>query len=414
MKNKFIIPAFLSASLLFTSCADKANDKNTEVSENTIAVTETSDNTENSEKTGFFETTEDYFSKLDDDSKTQINIITSKLPELLGDYSNIYLTDLDNNGRTELVLSDPGFAVYEISEDRKSLVNTVSKTEDYPSMYPVTDKLMCTDSENRRHYIWKSLKDISTSAVCESEKEYIYENGSLTEKTLRSRIFDKYQSVYTSYRNSEGAEDYIGYSQAVSNLMLRSGLTLSQCSIGILTAEDIRDVDAENLKQLLSELKGFFSISAPSSEFMYDDMAGIWVIKSGFSADGDFFQESNSTPVTITITSDSYQLSGSVETDPSPLTFCLGGTVNTSLWYTELSENSFIKSATLKFKSDGTLQLEGTAVNKNGHTVNIEWNLQRYDPNQPEQTQTKPVTSESDIPEETQTVPENDSQQELY
>lgn len=374
MKKSFTIAAAaLTLALAFTSCGDKPQEMKT--SEPKPSVTEAV--TPKPTRKPFASVQEDFFSTLDEASKNQINIMTAKLPEILGSYSYIYLTDLDGNGRFELILSDPGFTVYEISEDQKSLVQTVSKQDDFPSLYPVTDKLVTEDSEKRKHYIWKSVKDESETSSRENEKEYIYENGQLTEKVIRSRTFDKYQGNFNGYFNAEGAQDYPGYARALSDFLYRSNNHVLQCSIGILTAEDVKNADADTLKQLLSELKGFFGFSEPKCRYQYPDLEGTWIRKSGFSAGNDYFQNSDNTAVNLIIGPDSYVMNGSVQTEAAPVSLSLGGHTNTVMWYAELGRNSAINEASVRIENDGTLVLEGTAQNLYGQTVNVEWVFQK-------------------------------------
>lgn len=373
-KSGIIISAALLLAFSLTSCSSRDSSSPNESNKSSYSGSEdTKDNKPEKERVSKPVQKTDYYSLLDESSKNQINIITQKLPELIGDYSYIFIADLDGNGRSELILSDPGFVIYEISEDQHSLVQTVLIQDDAPSLYPVTDKLICTDGEGKRHYIWKSVKDESTSEVRESEKEYMYENGTLTSKVLRSKIFDKYTGKYTSYCNPEGAADYAGYSGAVSGLLFNQGYRLMQSSIGILTASDINNADAETLKQLLSELKTFFSVTEPKGRYQFKDLEGTWVRNGGFSAGADYFQSSDETSEKLVINGNTYQLSGSLQTEPSRLSFSLGGNINAVLWYAELESNSVIRNASLTVENDGTLRLEGTALNPGGQTMNIEW-----------------------------------------
>lgn len=368
-KTLTIAAAALTLALAFTSCGEKPQEIKT--SEPKPYVTEAA--TPKPTRKPFTSVQEDFYSALDDASKNQINIMTSKLPEILGSYSYIYLTDLDGNGRYELILSDPGFTVYEISEDQKNLVQTVTKQDDFPSLYPVTDKLILEDADKKKHYIWKSVKDESQTASRENEKEYVYENGHLTERVIRSRTFDKYQGNFNGYFNAEGAQDYPGYARALSDFLYRSGNHVLQCSIGILTAEDVNNADADTLKQLLSELKGFFGFSEPKCRYQYTDLEGTWVRKSGFSAGNDYFQNSDNTAVNLVIGPDSYVMTGSVQTEAAPVSLSLGGHTNTVMWYADLGKNSVINEASVRIENDGTLILEGTAQNQYGQTVNVEW-----------------------------------------
>ncbi|MBQ5336223.1 MAG: hypothetical protein J6W65_02175, partial [Oscillospiraceae bacterium] len=280
-------------------------------------------------------------------------------------------------GRSELILTDPGFRIYEVSEDRNSLAQTVNKDSDYPSLYPVTDKLMCTDESGKRHYIWRSVKEEEQNTIRESEKEYIYENGTLSERMLRSRLYEKFSSVYTAYYNSSGESDRAGYARAVSDLMFRNGFKLTQSSIGVLTAGDIVNTDSESLKQLIAELKGFFKVTDPKGKYQYTDLEGKWIRTGGFSAGNNYFQASDNSQLALVISGDSYQLTGSLQSDTSPLCFCLGGTTTTSMWYASLTENNIVKDASVRLENDGKLILEGTVLNSDGAAVNAEWSFMR-------------------------------------
>lgn len=317
--------------------------------------------------------TEDFYSRLDDDAKRQTDLMTSKLPELIGSYSHIYISDLDENGRSELVLSDPGFVIYEVSEDRGSLVKTAVRDDDVPSLYPVTDKLIYKDYDNKNHFIWKSVKEVDEKTVRESDKDYTYENGELKETVLRSRLFDRYQGNFKAFESADGPVDYSAYSNIISGILFRKGYTLRQCSIGILSADDIKETEPETLKQLLSELRIFFSISDPKGKYQYTDLEGTWVKKGGYSTGTDYFQNSSESSMSIVFTPDSYQITGSSSAGPTPVSLCLGGDISTSLWYADLGENNIIKNAHAEIETDGTLVVEGTALNQSGQSVNISW-----------------------------------------
>ncbi|MBR6924189.1 MAG: hypothetical protein IKH50_06600, partial [Oscillospiraceae bacterium] len=385
MKKINIILASVSVllALSLSSCSDNGGQ-----AENTPAVTDAAagnSNDEVSEEVSeeavphekVYEHTEDFFGRLDDDSKRQVELIASKIPELKGESSYIFVSDLDGNGRSELILTDPGFRIYEVSEGRDSLAQTVNKDSDYPSLYPVTDKLMCTDENGKRHYIWRSVKEEEQNTIRESEKEYIYENGTLTERMLRSRLYEKFSSVYTAYYNSSGESDRAGYARAVSDLMFRNGYKLTQSSIGVLTAGDIVNTDSESLKQLIAELKGFFKVTDPKGKYQYTDLEGKWIRTGGFSAGNNYFQASDNSGLALVISSDSYQLTGSLQSDTSPLCFCLGGTTTTSMWYASLTENNIVKDASVRLENDGKLILEGTVLNSDGAAVNAEWSFMR-------------------------------------
>ncbi|MBR3536302.1 MAG: hypothetical protein IKN85_10800 [Oscillospiraceae bacterium] len=385
MKKINIILASVSVllALSLASCSDNGGQ-----AENTPAVTDAAagnSNDEVSEEVSeeavphekVYEHTEDFFGRLDDDSKRQVELIASKIPELKGESSYIFVSDLDGNGRSELILTDPGFRIYEVSEGRDSLAQTVNKDSDYPSLYPVTDKLMCTDENGKRHYIWRSVKEEEQNTIRESEKEYIYENGTLTERMLRSRLYEKFSSVYTAYYNSSGESDRAGYARAVSDLMFRNGYKLTQSSIGVLTAGDIVNTDSESLKQLIAELKGFFKVTDPKGKYQYTDLEGKWIRTGGFSAGNNYFQASDNSGLALVISSDSYQLTGSLQSDTSPLCFCLGGTTTTSMWYASLTENNIVKDASVRLENDGKLILEGTVLNSDGAAVNAEWSFMR-------------------------------------
>ena len=385
MKKINIILASVSVliALSLASCSDNGGQ-----AENTPAVTDAAagnSNDEVSEEVSeeavphekVYEHTEDFFGRLDDDSKRQVELIASKIPELKGESSYIFVSDLDGNGRSELILTDPGFRIYEVSEGRDSLAQTVNKDSDYPSLYPVTDKLMCTDENGKRHYIWRSVKEEEQNTIRESEKEYIYENGTLTERMLRSRLYEKFSSVYTAYYNSSGESDRAGYARAVSDLMFRNGYKLTQSSIGVLTAGDIVNTDSESLKQLIAELKGFFKVTDPKGKYQYTDLEGKWIRTGGFSAGNNYFQASDNSQLALVISGDSYQLTGSLQSDTSPLCFCLGGTTTTSMWYASLTENNIVKDASVRLENDGKLILEGTVLNSDGAAVNAEWSFMR-------------------------------------
>lgn len=385
LKKINIILASVSVllALSLASCSDNGGQ-----AENTPAVTDAAaekSNDEVSEEVSeeavphekVYEHTEDFFGRLDDDSKRQVELIASKIPELKGESSYIFVSDLDGNGRSELIMSDPGFRIYEVSEGRDSLAQTVNKDSDYPSLYPVTDKLMCTDENGKRHYIWRSVKEEEQNTIRESEKEYIYENGTLTERMLRSRLYEKFSSVYTAYYNSSGESDRAGYARAVSDLMFRNGYKLTQSSIGVLTAGDIVNTDSESLKQLIAELKGFFKVTDPKGKYQYTDLEGKWIRTGGFSAGNNYFQASDNSGLALVISGDSYQLTGSLQSDTSPLCFCLGGTTTTSMWYASLTENNIVKDASVRLENDGKLILEGTVLNSDGAAVNAEWSFMR-------------------------------------
>ena len=385
LKKINIILASVSVllALSLASCSDNGGQ-----AENTPAVTDAAagnSNDEVSEEVSeeavphekVYEHTEDFFGRLDDDSKRQVELIASKIPELKGESSYIFVSDLDGNGRSELILTDPGFRIYEVSEGRDSLAQTVNKDSDYPSLYPVTDKLMCTDENGKRHYIWRSVKEEEQNTIRESEKEYIYENGTLTERMLRSRLYEKFSSVYTAYYNSSGESDRAGYARAVSDLMFRNGYKLTQSSIGVLTAGDIVNTDSESLKQLIAELKGFFKVTDPKGKYQYTDLEGKWIRTGGFSAGNNYFQASDNSQLALVISGDSYQLTGSLQSDTSPLCFCLGGTTTTSMWYASLTENNIVKDASVRLENDGKLILEGTVLNSDGAAVNAEWSFMR-------------------------------------
>lgn len=385
LKKINIILASVSVllALSLASCSDNGGQ-----AENTPEVTDAAagnSNDEVSEEVSeeavphekVYEHTEDFFGRLDDDSKRQVELIASKIPELKGESSYIFVSDLDGNGRSELILTDPGFRIYEVSEGRDSLAQTVNKDSDYPSLYPVTDKLMCTDENGKRHYIWRSVKEEEQNTIRESEKEYIYENGTLTERMLRSRLYEKFSSVYTAYYNSSGESDRAGYARAVSDLMFRNGYKLTQSSIGVLTAGDILNTDSESLKQLIAELKGFFKVTDPKGKYQYTDLEGKWIRTGGFSAGNNYFQASDNSQLALVISGDSYQLTGSLQSDTSPLCFCLGGTTTTSMWYASLTENNIVKDASVRLENDGKLILEGTVLNSDGAAVNAEWSFMR-------------------------------------
>ena len=179
-KNITVILAAFLLALSFNGCDKKdVNDETSSADFQEITETENEKNGESTDDSltvsQVSEKTTDFFAGLDESLKNQITLISQKLPELIGDHSFVYLSDLDNNGRTELILSNPDFLIYEVSEDCKSLVQTAAISDDIPVLYPVTDKLMCTEESGRRHYIWRSLRDESDTVVTESEKEYIYE-----------------------------------------------------------------------------------------------------------------------------------------------------------------------------------------------------------------------------------------------
>ena len=284
-KNITVILAAFLLALSFYGCDKKdVNDETSSADFQEVTETENEENEENEESADeripvsyISEKTTDYFAGLDESLKNQVTLISQKLPELIGEHSFVYLSDLDNNGRTELILSNPDFIIYEVSEDGKSLVQTAAISDDIPVLYPVTDKLMCTEESGRRHYIWRSLRDESDTVVTESEKEYIYENGQLSVRLLRSRQYNFFTGEYSTHTNSDGIIDYAGYASAVSSLYFNSGLNLQQMSIGVLTADDIKNSDEEMLKQFLAELRGYFSVSAPSGKYQYPDLNGIWL-----------------------------------------------------------------------------------------------------------------------------------------
>ncbi len=375
----------LAVAALSLSACSGTNNENISEPDNKNTVTETTeipadsgdDSTDDIFHEKVYEHSVDFFGQLDDDSKRQTELIASKLPELIGEASYILVSDLDGNGRCELILSDPGFRIFEVSEGRDSLAQTVSKQDDCPSLYPVTDKLICTEESGKRHYIWRSVKEEEQGRIRESEKEYTYENGILSERMLRSRVFDKFSSVYTGYYNAEGEPDREGYARAVSGVMFRSGYRLSQCSIGILTASDIKNTDSENLKQLVAELKGFFKIYEPKEKYQYTDLEGKWIRTGGFSAGDHYFQSGDNGQLALTVSGDSYQFTGALQSDTSPVSFCLGGTTTTSLWYGDLTENNIVKNASVRIESDGKLILEGIVLNSDGNPVNAEWSFMR-------------------------------------
>ncbi len=320
---------------------------------------------------------EDFFSRLDTETGNQIILMASKLPELIENKTYIYITDLDGNGRRELILSDPEFVIYEVSEDGKTLEKTVTLNEDYPSVYPVADRLICVDSENRRHYIFRSVADKSAMEILESEKEYIYENGQLNARILRSRTFDKLSGNFISYNNSEGNNDPSAYSTAVSDILFRSGNRLMQCSVGVLSSEDIRDTDPETLRQLLSELAGFFTVTEPKERYSYTDLEGAWTRTGGFASGSGYFPVTADNPLKLVFRNGMYELNGAVNTAPAYVSFGLGGNRGSSLWYAELGQNSVIKNASVTISRDGVLTLEGTASDSDGRNVSIKWTFSR-------------------------------------
>ncbi|MDO5150415.1 MAG: hypothetical protein Q4D76_13630 [Oscillospiraceae bacterium] len=407
-KNKTAILAAFLLALSFYGC-DKKNVNEETASEIFQEITET----ENEESTDesvpvsqVSEKTTDYFARLDEPLKNQITLISQKLPELIGEHSFVYLSDLDNNGRTELILSNPDFIIYEVSEDGKSLTQTAAISDDIPVLYPVTDKLMCTEESGRRHYIWRSLRDESDTVVTESEKEYIYENGQLSVRLLRSRQYNFFTGEYSTHTNSDGIIDYAGYASAVSSLYFNSGLNLQQMSIGVLTADDIKNSDEEMLKQFLAELRGYFSVSAPSGKYQYPDLNGIWNRRGGFSSGSDFFNDSTENSFRLSIHDNVYDLTGydqatgNIQYENIPVSFCAGNSYDNSLWYAELADNGLIKNAKLHLNNDGVLLFEANISSQNGSDIRIEWTFEKegweYESAQPVPEESQPVQSSND------------------
>lgn len=387
MKNKIII---LTAFLLAFSLAGCSGSGNTSESSQNDSMPETSvsenipdDNSGSSDDDLFYippviEVNEDYFGKLDGISQKQISLIADKLPELSGEHQYIYITDLDSNGRPELILCEPDFIMYEVSENNDALIKTAALADDFPLLYPVTDRLMYIDFNGTKHYIWRSVRDESETSVRESDKDYVYENGQLSVRNLRSRVYERYEGVYKSYHNAEGEPDIPGYSKAIAELCFYSGYTLMQNSMGVLTHDDISSADSETMKQLLAELRGYFAVTAPTEKFQYTDLSGTWIRKGGFSSGSNYFHQTEGSTVKLTFHDDVYEISGTdaligSPAPPAPVSFCIGGTISTSLWYASLSDNGTLKNAVVKLNSDGTLLLEGLISGQDGQNINTEW-----------------------------------------
>lgn len=380
LKRKLIAASSFLLAFSLAGCDSRKNDteKTDSTDISTPAVTEKyAEEDDIIPASPVIASTEDFFGKLDESSKKQISLIALKLPELTGEHQYIYLTDLDGNGRSELILCEPDFVIYEVSENMDSLVQTAVRSSDIPVLYPVTDRLMFVDEGGKRHYIWRSIADESDSSVRESEKEYIYENGQLSERMLRSRVYDKYTGSYSSFSNAEGSADIQGYSNALSALCFNSGNRLQQSAMGVLNTEDIKNADSESLKQMLAELKGYFSVREPSGKYQYTDLNGTWIRKGGFSSGSSYFQESGDSTLKIVFHDNMYEISGNDSLVPpsgaSPVSFNLGGNINTSLWYASLTDNGILKNVTVTINSDATLIFEGQITDRNGQTVNAEW-----------------------------------------
>ncbi len=101
----------------------------------------------------------DYYSAVEEVFKPQISIISDKAAELAGEHEYMLVTDLDGNGRAELILYKPDMVIYEISENRDSLVKTAEITENVPELTFSTERLMLIDADGKRHYVWNSYSD---------------------------------------------------------------------------------------------------------------------------------------------------------------------------------------------------------------------------------------------------------------
>lgn len=432
-KNITVILAAFLLALSFNGCDKKdVNDETSSADFQEITETENEKNGESTDDSltvsQVSEKTTDFFAGLDESLKNQITLISQKLPELIGDHSFVYLSDLDNNGRTELILSNPDFLIYEVSEDCKSLVQTAAISDDIPVLYPVTDKLMCTEESGRRHYIWRSLRDESDTVVTESEKEYIYENGQLSVRLLRSRQYNFFTGEYSAHTNSDGVSDYAGYASSVSSLCFNSGLNLQQMSIGVLTADDIKGSDEESLKQFLAELRGYFSVSAPTGKYQYPDLNGVWNRRGGFSSGSDFFNDSVENSFRLSIHDNVYDLTGfdqatgNIQYENIPVSFCSGNSYDNSLWYAELADNGIIKNAKLHLNNDGILLFEANISSQNGSDIRIEWTFEKegweYKSTQPAPEESQPVQNSNDetagqVTDSSNEITEGDSN-ELY
>lgn len=403
-KNTIAVFISLVLSLSLAGCSEKTDSGEEIITQTSETSSSESSDSEKDTVSPVVDRNTDYFSRLDETLKSQITLISQHLPELLNDHSYIYLSDLDGNGRTELILSNPDFIIYEISEDGKSLVQTVAINDDIPILYPVTDKLMCADENGTRHYVWRSLRDESGSVVTESEKEYIYENGQLSVRPLRSRQYNFLTGEYSTHTSSEGVPDYAEYASAVSDLFFNSGLHLQQLSMGVLTAEDINHSDENTLIQFLSELRTYFSVTDPLDKFQYSDLDGIWIKKEGFSSGSEYYNETSQNDIRLSIHDNEYDLSGfdqitgNIQYENYPLSFSAGNNYNSLLWHAELADTASIKNAVLFLDSDGVLILEASIPVQNGTDIAVEWKFEKegweYTKNQSElsaSSETQPV-----------------------
>lgn len=223
----------------------------------------------------------------------QIDLIVEKLPELLTGNPFLYLTDLDENGRLELILLEQNFSLYEVNESGDNLVHTVfidGNSDNFPDVYSLVNKYIFTDREGIHHYIWGGSTYISSDVVRTYDNEYIYINGSMMCENLRSATYDSSNGENTELIYSYGMDEmpYEEYANIFKDMYESGDYIMQVATIDCRQFSNDLLENKKTTKHILMDLWNTFQIKDADLPYFYNDLDGSYILTGGSVEGCDF------------------------------------------------------------------------------------------------------------------------------
>ena len=316
----------------------------------------------------------------------QIAQMAHQLPDLLAEQtaqpSNVFVTDLDENGKLELILSDPGFAMYEFSAEDAPLAPVAEYTAEdafCPELYTNGSYSGIEAADGTRGIVWMNYA-YSENTVEKRENIYTLADGQLTCETVRSSVYDYVGNEMTACSAAGEECDYSTFAAAMAERA--DGKALFNLNLGGVYADDIAGASEEAVAERLGAAWADYGTVDTSACPSYTELQGSWKLTSGEVDGGEFeVEEGDGARLTFhdgLVDLEDYRADGvTVLSEDLPLSLCVGSTYGNDLWYADLPDTQDLRYITLTLMNDGRLFFSAQIMYSEADYGSIGWYFEK-------------------------------------
>lgn len=315
-------------------------------------------------------------------AEEQAAVIAEQYARLSDGKEMIFLTDLDGNGRMELILQDPDFAVYEISPaGTLELAGSYTAEEGVPMLLTNQPYLVLRDLQGINHYLISGYSSTDHS-YREDVSDYMLDNGDLLRQYVCSSEYDystESESGYTAAGVETDRDAFYLSTWEYTEAVKEETWVMNCCGSFV---EDLKDLSGSALQDALTQMWEKFSLEPVELPYWYDDLEGQWRLVAG-EVEGCEFEVEGEGETYLTFYGgyvdyeDYVPGLGNQIRENLPVSLCLGASYGNDLWYVDICDTDLLRYTTANINDDGRLCMMAQNIYSESDYASVVWYFEK-------------------------------------